>query len=149
MKHKSKCQCDACNDPEGVLMNYDEAVKKYGFAIHHVFGDTSCPNNTNAHTHGIMESFGHPDFQLCFNIHPDTVTDIFHNLVDAIRKGEKFEVGKLYDGYFIGGYKAKFIWATQGDRKVLRLLIPDVDHSYTGEMYAAQLTMLNDNPELN
>ena len=119
-----------------------KCIEKYGWYLHHVTDDSFCPNNTNSHTHHLTESFGHKDFQVCLNIRPDIIHAILTNLVEEIKKGAKYEVGKKYDG-ILTGYQVEFIDAIETGREVLRLLLPDENGKYEHSPYSDQLTKLN------
>ncbi|HYE68407.1 MAG TPA: DUF4262 domain-containing protein [Anaerovoracaceae bacterium] len=114
-------------------------MAKYGYVIHLVVGDTSSPNNTNYHTHGLPEKCGHADLQICLNIKPELAQDILNGAVELIEEGQKFEAGKEYDRVLGGGYKVKFIEAMESNRPVLRLVIPNPEGKFTGSPYADQL----------
>jgi hypothetical protein len=116
---------------------HEDSMREYGFYIHFVFDDCDSPNHCNIHTHGIKESFNHPDFQICVNPGPQNTAGILHNLVNAIKAGASFEVGKKYPDIVIN-YDIEFIEALHNNRKVLRLLICNVNGTYEGEMYQAQ-----------
>lgn len=127
MEHKN-CKCAICEHGiDAVRKMQKESIIKYGWYVHFV-QDPRCPANTNAHTHHVMESFKHKDFQIC------------------LKKGVKYEPGKKYDN-IIEKFKVEFIEVTEGGRSVLRILIPDENGKYEG-MYAEQLTKLN-NADLN
>jgi thiaminase len=135
---------------EAVEKMQEDCIKKYGWYAHYIMDDNNCPANTNAHTHHVLESFGHKDFQICLNVKPEIFNMIFTSLVDEVKKGAKYESGKKY-GKIIDGYKVEFIDAIESGRSVLRVLIPDENGKYKGP-YAVQLTKLNNaefNPNLN
>jgi hypothetical protein len=136
------CECLTCKlGKEAVAKMEAESIEKYGWYAHYVFGDKMCPSGVNIHTHYLVESFGHKDIQLCINIDPTLLHFVIVNVVDGIRKGIKYEPGKMYAG-LVDGFKLEFIDAIENGRKVLRLLIPDEKGKYTGP-YAEQLTKLN------
>ena len=144
--HHTDCECAACKyGMEAVEKMQEDAIKKYGWYAHLVT-DPMCPANTNIHTHHVMESFGHKDFQICLNIQPNTLHMILADAIDQVKEGIKFEPGKKYDK-IIANYKVEFIEATEMGRPVLRLLIPDENGKYEGP-YAEQLTKLN-NTDIN
>lgn len=147
MKNNHKdCECFACKyGTDALLKMQEEAVKKHGWYAH-IVQDPRCPANTNIHTHHVMESFGHKDFQICLNINPNTSHGLLADAVNEVKKGVKFEPGKKYDN-IIKNYKVEFIEAIEEGRSVLRMLIPDENGEYKG-VYAEQLTKLN-NSDVN
>ena len=105
----------------------DECIRKYGFYVHAVGADEF--NRANYHTHGLYESFQHPDLQIVISIDPNIAHDIFLSLAERIKKGEIFSPDVLYMKVIKNG-AVKFVQATEGDadsprRKVLRVIFPD------------------------
>jgi len=140
-KHKKNCQCYACtHGMDAALKKQQELIKKFGFMVHYVPGDCNYPNHTNIHTHGVWESFNHLDFQMCFPLPMETVTGIFHNIVNQIKEGKVFEPGNKY-GKIVDNYLVEFILAIEAGRTVLRLLVPNAQGNYSGMAHGVQLTM--------
>lgn len=106
--------------------------------------DIACPNNVNYSTWGFSDNYDHKDFQICFPVSYGTCHDIIHELANQIAEGARFEPGETYyDGILGGGYRLKFIEARDHGRYVLRLILPDPNHEYVGEIYQAQFTLLD------
>ena len=86
------------------------------------------PYLCNAHTHG-MARYGHPDFQVVLRIPDSEIRRILNILCLAVQKGITFE-----DGEYIGGIyddctvRLQSFW--DGDRKVLRVIIPDANNVF-------------------
>lgn len=122
-----------------------EHIRKYGFTIDMVF-PTKEGETWNYHTHGVKESWDHPDFQLVLNIGQRNAMGIFHLLVDKIKEGEKFMVGIDYD-CIAEGFPTRFISAKECGREVLRLIVPDpkgnLDENKMDSEYAAQYQNLD------
>lgn len=125
---------------------HQETLKKYGWLAHFVLDDTNTPNNTNYHTHGLAEQFGHPDLQICLPLRPEIAHSVMTKIINKIKEGKRFEPGIEYDGLLAGGYKLQFIAAEEGDRKVLRVVFPNTEGNYKGAMYKAQFTKLSNRP---
>jgi hypothetical protein len=106
-----------------VRARQQQMIEKYGFTIDMVF-PSGGSEHWNIHTHGVLESFGHPDFQVVLNIGQRNVLGIFHLLVDRVKKGEKFVEGTDYD-CIAQGFPTRFIKAKECGREVLRLIVPD------------------------
>jgi len=89
--------------------------------------DSKCASGTgrDIHTHGIEESFDHPDLQCVLPVDPKMVHGIFAIIVEMIKKGRKFEAGKCYSDILPNKYKLRFLEAEENDRKVLRVILPD------------------------
>lgn len=123
------------------------AFEKYGFLIHYVSQDPDAPNCFNAHTHGLMQSFGHLDFQICLPSSPQTVLILFHDLVRNIKGGAAYEPGKKYPDILGNGYLLEFIKAKECGRDVLRFLIPDKYGKFDAPTFQSQFTMLGHAPQ--
>jgi 5'(3')-deoxyribonucleotidase len=124
---------DRIKEKEQVLLN------EYGFYIHLVADDSY--DSVNAHTHGLFEKYNHLDFQIVLNLHPNIISSIMHNLIDLVKKGERFhdeqEVGSI-----IQNFNIKLIETFESGRKVLRIILPDqkgdLNKDTMEELYAKQ-----------
>ena len=115
-------------------------IEEFGyFAEFVVGGDT-----VNYHTHGVLENFDHPDFQIVLNIDPKTANWIFHDMVEKIKSGDRFEPGKVYSGILGNGYNIAVTPAMESNRDVLRVILPDDSGSLESSEkdYALQLENL-------
>lgn len=141
-KRISNCACDACRlGLEETEKNIAEMLRTKGWYTQYVQDDSECPFCMNIHTHGVKESFDHPDFQICINLSPQVAHEILSMLVYRIKKGERFYVNTDYDD--IGeGYTSRFIFAREAGRVVLRLCIPNERNKFEGPEYEAQFKML-------
>lgn len=135
--HPYDCHCSICKarasglSPQEALDWHrkwaDDMMQKHGWYVHFVAPDDG-PTGANYHTHGLQESFEHPDLQIVLNIPEKVAHNLFHNAVDRIKAGEKFQAGQRAGQICGGGYEVKFVEAHEGDRTVLRMILPDVDH---------------------
>lgn len=121
--------CAAKNDPAkkaAIEARDREWIEKYGFLIHYVPGPDDW---INAHTHGLAESMGHADLQIVFPLRPEQAASFFHGVVDKIRAGAKYKAGDVEMGVLLDKHERpiplEFSDATECDRPVLRVLIPD------------------------
>lgn len=70
---QNQCIMDMYNydDYENKLAGWNaEMMRKHGWYAHFVPDDNKYPNSINYHTHGLEDSFGHPDLQICFPLPP-------------------------------------------------------------------------------
>ena len=115
----------------------DECVEKYGFYVHYVNEGESI----DVHTHGLAESLNHPDLQILLSLDPQTSHHIINGVVDRIREGESFSDGMVVEG-LIKNFPVKFIDAKEGNRDILRIILPDpngkLDLDEIDEKYAIQ-----------
>lgn len=106
-----------------------------GWYAHLVYNDTRTPTGCNIHTHGLVETCGHLDFQLVTAVPPEVVGGIFRELVKRIKAGEKFHSGQ-YLAEIIQRFKVKLVDAWEGRRPVLRIILPDTNGNLDeGEIY--------------
>lgn len=149
-KHDDGRKCDACSKGNEYVKNKQkESMEKYGWYCHCITDGDYTPFGVNFHTHGFPETFGVPDVQLCIPIDPQDMHRIVWQLAELLRKGMKIGVGDFPDsGIFPKPYVAKFIEVEEGDRKVLRLIVPDKNGGYGGD-YGKQLLMLTNKPVKN
>lgn len=114
-----------------------DAIKNCGWYAQYVFNEVECPFNTNIHTHGLIENFGHRDLQLCIQLPQQIAHGILWAAFRLIESGVTLEHNKEYEKV-LTGYKVKTILAREGGRDVMRIILPAKDGTYTG-MYAEQL----------
>lgn len=101
---------------EKIQKHEAEALERDGFYIHYVMEETA-----NSHTHGLTESFGHPEIEINLSIHPDSVLVIMHKVVDLIKSGQSFSHGHVLESFFEDKFDAMFYSSPHG----LRLIICD------------------------
>jgi len=120
---------------------HEDMMKRFGFYSHFTLDGT----HANIHTHGIAESFGHPDFQIALNIPQNVAMSIFHGMVKEIKEGKKYTTNVDYSE--IANLPVRFINATECGRPVLRLIIPDragtLDKDTMDPVFARQYENLN------
>ncbi len=108
------------------LDNWDkECLRIHGWYLYYLADENIAPLGLLAYTCGIPRNFNHHlDFQIVMPIDRNRVLGIFHNLVDGIRSGRRFRAGVRAQG-IIPNYSVTFMLADQGDRTVLRVILPD------------------------
>jgi hypothetical protein len=149
MPHDSRCSVDKL-ESEG--LSHEEAmdeirrrqaamVAEHGWVCHIVPDDPDVPTGYNAHTHSLLEFFGHPDFQLILPLPIATAHQILANLVDEVKAGRVFSAGTTASG-IIRDFDVGFADATEGGRDILRVIVPDPEgrtaRGEIGERYAVQ-----------
>lgn len=95
---------------------------KYGWYAH--FVDMPDLGIINCHTHGILELCDHFDLQIIVPLLPQTTLTILHTICNRIKAGEKFKSGDVVSD-IIKNFNITFIDAIEGDRTVLRIILPD------------------------
>lgn len=142
MKHnsssKEKCKCKQCQMVEEALAEgltaedareryrafEQEKLAEYGWIVHSVGDDSDSPTGFNVHTHGLVENFDHPDFQIVIQMPPQYIYAILEGLVDRVKEGERFSADEMVDDV-LHGFQVKMVEATECGRTVLRIILPD------------------------
>ncbi len=117
-------------------------MQKIDWVIHLVKNGACCaecgetesgflPMMCNAHTHG-MERYGHKDFQIVLDMQTDLIMYILNTLGLMVQGGRKFQSGELVEEV-AEGYALKLVEVEETGRRVLRVLIPDVNHKFPGD----------------
>jgi hypothetical protein len=132
-KDKSKNALDKIKEKQ------ERALREHGWYAHFVNGDLEYPNQTNYHTHGILEKFQHPDLQICIPIQPALAHSLFHAIVARIQEGFIYEPNKSYDNVLAGGFLVKTIEVKDDNRSLLRIIIPDANGRFDTSLYKEQL----------
>lgn len=143
-------ECFGCSNGKEAMITWEnEMMALHGWYVHCVPDDTEAPNNFNCHTHGISDTFNHPDLQICMPMRQKSFMGFFHLLVGRIRNGERFKPDVIYPDIMEGDYKVTFISATECGRPVLRLIFPNADGNHLGEKYQRQFMLTEHNPLLD
>lgn len=143
-KHNDDCQCEGCRDGLGVVaIRQRERMKTHGYYCHVVPDSPECPYGLNAHTHGFMESWSHPDIQIVLPMPLELISSIFSRLAGNVKEGIVYLAdGTHYEGV-IDDFDVRFMHATESGRDVLRLILPDekgclwdMEESFAGQLQA-------------
>ncbi|QIH33465.1 DUF4262 domain-containing protein [Sphingobacterium sp. DR205] len=127
------------DDPERKLDAWSkDMMDRHGWYVHFIPNDNVFPNKINFHTHGLPESFGHPDLQICFPISTEGAHQILSYIIDRIKSGEQFEPNRQYEKIIGNNLTVEFIEAMECNRKLLRIVFPNKDGNYEGEVFSAQ-----------
>ena len=78
----------------------------------------------NIHTHGLFENYDHLDIQVSLPLQPKIICGLINDLGFKIKDGQKFSHGQRFSE-LIQNMDVVFYEARDGERKVLRLIIPD------------------------
>ena len=115
-----------------------ECLAQFGFWVDYVedeFAGLPRPRSrmVNYHTHGFVESWGHPDFQIVFPLPVADVMATLHTFAERVKKGDKFTAGQICDEIIEEPYKVKLAAARECGRDVLRILVPDKANKFPGD----------------
>lgn len=157
-EHEKECKCDFCNlTAEEALAKNNDAIKKYGWVAHIIIDETDCPFGMNVHTHGLPETYGHMDLQICFPLPPEDCHAILINAIEEhIKKGVVFEAGKQYanliqpsPGHEQKEFKVMFLEVEEDKRKLLRMIFPEQDGGFNGKFVNEQMKGCSDRSHIN
>ena len=124
VKPNSDPECSCCkNGIEETRRMQRECMEKYGWYCHNVAEGAKTPTGFCIHTHGMQESFNHPDLQIILPLQPETAHGVLVSAVNLAKEsgltpGEKYEK-------VLKNFSVKAMWAREGDRPVIRIILPD------------------------
>lgn len=141
-QHDEGFECESCRDGIEAVQEKEKRLLKDPGWITHFVGDAT----PNIHTHGLVEKFGHPDFQICVGMPPKHAHTFFTIAIENIKLGASYEANQRYDDiispapdYAGMKYEVLFLEAEEGGRKVLRMIFPEKDGSFIGKMSDGQM----------
>lgn len=106
---------------QSTILQEAKWIEQFGYFVHYV-PPAKDEFFVNIHTHGVRETTGHTDLQVVMPISPPMANKIFGSLFNAIREGRHFYDGLDYD---VHGNRFRMKLVPEGDRLVLRVLLPD------------------------
>lgn len=114
-------------------------MAEYGWYVHFVQDDPQTAMGYNYHTHGLTETYGHPDLQITLPIPAEIAHALFINAIEMLKKGVVFfaDDSTKYEG-IMSGYAVKFVKRREDTRDVYRMICPDQNHQYFGGIYTKQ-----------
>lgn len=145
-KHNSTCKCDFCKlinegyteaDALKILEEKQEKIlKEMGYIVHYVTQDEE-NSFVNYHTHGLEKQYGHPELQIVLPIEPSIASGIIHNVVQIIKSYTK-QNKQIEDGEIlykvIMNYPVKFMKKYSEGKPILRILLPDENSKFPGDI---------------
>jgi hypothetical protein len=117
-------ECKACAEgPESYEKWEKTMLEEHGWIAHYIGDDNRYPWHMNAHTHGLPDSWGHPDLQIILPIDFKIVHDIFRCAIeDKIMKGEMLVPLQQYEG-IVKEFPVVLTPVTEQGRPVLRIIL--------------------------
>jgi hypothetical protein len=125
---KPICLCAMCHRDAAARLRWEaEQLAKHGYYFHFVLpeDDEEAAMCINAHTHGLSDTFAHPDLQIVFPVEEQLAGEIFEPFVCEIRQGKKFNSGDRVPFPFNDEFEFLLVDAIESGRPVLRIIIPD------------------------
>ena len=122
----------------------EQLMSDYGWYAHMIAADPYVATGFNYHTHGFDKSLGHLDLQIVLPLRSDKCHGIAKTIYDQIKDGKTFRNGDETTIPHQDGSKfpVRFIKVREGDREVLRVVLPNS----RGELEPEQVAE-NDEPE--
>lgn len=130
VNHEDGCSCVICSGEmtrKELTTKEVQLMKKYGWYAHMVVADPYVATGFNYHTHGIETTFEHLDLQIVLPLRGERCHDIASVLYDQIKNGISFRDGDEATIPHEDGsqFPVRFIKVREGDREVLRVILPD------------------------
>lgn len=110
-------------------------MRRFGWFSSFIPDDPTSPTGFNMHTRGFEESWGHPDIQIVVPLPPEVAQGILNRVAVLVKGGEIFEPDHEYKEILLD-YTVRFAWAREGDRRVLRIILPDAENRTAREEIA-------------
>ncbi|MDA8345321.1 MAG: DUF4262 domain-containing protein [Thermaerobacter sp.] len=134
--HQFDAECAVCQEAQREGIPHDEAMRRMkireahmieqiGWVVHAI---TDAPL---AHTHGLQETYGHPDFEVRLPVAPRRRYDLLRTLAEAVQAGQTFHAG--VESLTPFQCPVRFVERQEDDRTVLRAVFPDANGRWPGE----------------
>lgn len=117
--------------------------KETNWIIHYVSDRFACsseerefafsPYICDAHTHGLMENYNHPEFQVVLDLGDSRIAFLLNRLGSMVKEGRRFKSGDLVSG-IIDDYDLQLFELADDAGKVLRVIIPDKNHHFPEDL---------------
>lgn len=115
-------ECILCRNPDEAELREQLSLRLVGWYVHNERDDDS-PTSINIHTHGLEETFNHPDIQLVLPLDNVAYLKLLSKLVESIKSGMRFEQGLIYS--IEKNIDITFVRAKEAGRDILRVVLPD------------------------
>lgn len=137
VKEEKLCRCEGCRliREKGLTLaeavialnaKDDQLIAQHGWVWHYIIDGP-----VSAHTHGLPESYGHPDLEILLPLSGKQIGSVLWALVDAIKTGTNFS--DLHEETGVLSCPVRFVWGTESGRKVLRVIFSDATGRFPGE----------------
>ena len=77
----------------------------------------------------MRENYNHPEFQVVLDFGDSRIGFLLNWFCSMVQEGRRFISGDLVSG-IITDYDLQLFEVTEGDEKMLRVIIPDKDHRF-------------------
>ena len=129
-----------CIESEELKMKKNMS-KETNWIIHYVADKFACsleefafsPYICDAHTHGSIENYNHPEFQVVLDLGDSRIAFLLNRLGSMVKEGRRFKSGDLVSG-IIDDYDLQLFELADDAGKVLRVIIPDKNHHFPEDL---------------
>lgn len=137
MNHEFDSQCAVCQEARREGISHEEAIRRAQIRdahyleqigwVAHVITDTPF-----AHTHGLDETYNHPDFEVRLAVGPRERYNLLRTLAEAVKQGQVFRTSDEISTLFLS--PVRFVERQESRRTVLRAIFPDAEGRWPGEI---------------
>lgn len=137
LAHPFDPECSVCAEAAREGISHDEAINRMqlrqahqieqiGWVVHAITDEPT------AHTHGLDETYNHPDFEVRLAIGPRERYNLLRTLAEAVKQGQVFRAGGEISTLFLS--PVRFVERQESRRTVLRAIFPDAEGRWPGEI---------------
>lgn len=136
MTHTFDPNCSVCQEALQEGISHDEALERSRIRDAHFIEQMGwvahvITDEPTAHTHGLEETYAHPDIQVWLPAPPRKQHELLATVAEAVKEGRRYEADKEYTDLF--NLPVRFVQRWESGRSVLRLIIPDPDGKFPGD----------------
>lgn len=132
INHGNGCKCVICSGEmtrKALTPQEEKIMEQFGWFAHVVVADPNIATGYNYHTHGMNVTLGHLDLQIVLPLSERKCHSIAATIHGQIEAGMRFDDGDEtriphQDG---SCYPVRFIKVREGDREVLRVILPNAE----------------------
>lgn len=126
------CNCVICSGEmtrKTLTKHEEKLMERFGWFAHVVVADPNIATGYNYHTHGMNVTLGHLDLQIVLPLSEKKCHSIAATIYDQVHSGMKFDDGDETKIPRSNGsnYPVRFIKVREGDREVLRVILPSAE----------------------
>jgi hypothetical protein len=128
--------------------NEEQHLLEYGWAMR-IMDHPSPHGPADYRTFGLERNYQVPEFQLYYPLSPGVAVSVLGTAIDLIKAGTRFKDGDT-SADVLEGFSVKFVDATVGGKKMLRIILPDkqgrIERGEITGTYALQYEQLHELP---
>ena len=134
--HQFDAGCAVCQEAQREGISHDEAMRRLEIRGAHFIEQMGwvahvITDEPTAHTHGLEETYGHPDIQVWIPTNYEKQYELLATVAEAVKEGRRYEADKEYADLF--NLPVRFVQRWESGRSVLRMIIPDPNGKFAGD----------------